>query len=84
MPHMTTPAEFHVFVDITPTKANGASREFTSCIARVHDEAAIGRAIKADLEGMRKTGGGVIEPGSVSGRTYRAFRAAWTEVAIPG
>ena len=37
-------------------------------------------AIERDKAAMRNTFGGLIEPGRTHARTYRAFRAEWTEV----
>jgi hypothetical protein len=76
------PAPYYVYVTVSPTKRNGIAKAFTSRAGVAHDEAGILKVIQDDLTEMGKTFGGLIDPVGVEGRSYRAFKAEWTEVDI--
>ena len=76
------PPRFSVYVTVKPTKRNGQSKTYTHRVGTCNDKAAIKDIVRKDKAAVRDTLGGLFEPGTTSGRTYRAFEAKWTEVPI--
>jgi hypothetical protein len=73
-----TPRPIAIFVTIV---AKG-SPPYTARIATADNESDIPRLIAEDKRAMGDTFGGLIEAASTKGRSYRAFRAVWTEIPI--
>jgi hypothetical protein len=74
------PAKFAVYVVTRPTKRNGLSRPHVSWVGATNDENVIAEIIQRDVDAIRETFGGLMEPGEIRGREYRVFRSEWTEV----
>lgn len=80
MKSLTLPPPYYVFVEISPTKKNGLRELYVGRIGTAHDAAGIRKVIADDRRAMGQTFGGLIDPVSLEGRHYRAFRAEWTEL----
>lgn len=79
-----TPRPYLVMVTVTPNGKNGIREPFTARVGFADDPKNCARLVREDLAAMGQTFGGLIEPTDTGGRTYRAFKAEWTEVPIPG
>lgn len=77
----STPAPFVIYVTVAPTRKNGLTTPHTARIGAATNLEGVKNMIADDRASARRTFGGLIEP-STSERTYRIFRAAWTEVAL--
>jgi len=82
MKPFTGPSPIYVFVTMMPTKKNGLREEYTSRVGTCREASEIAGVIAKDRAAMRNTFGGLIDPGNSSGRSYRAFKAEWTELKI--
>jgi hypothetical protein len=78
----TGPPPIYVFVTMTPNKRNGLSKTHTSRIGTCHNPEEIAGLIAEDRKAMGDTFGGLIDAPGTSGRSYRAFRAEWTEIKV--
>lgn len=78
----TKPPAIHVYVTVRPNATNGISEAFTSRIGTCSDEKEVAGIIASDLRAMGDTFGGFMEPVSTNGRSYRAFRAEWSEIKL--
>ena len=78
----TGPPPIYVFVTVTPTPKNGLSKPFTSRVGTCHKPGDIAGLIAKDRRAMNDTFGGLIDAPGTSGRSYRAFRAEWTEIKV--
>jgi len=77
-----SPPAIYVFVTVKPNGKNGLTEPFTGRVGTCQTEAEVASIIRKDLKAMGETFGGLFEPMNTSGRTYRAFRASWTELTI--
>lgn len=80
--NFTGPNPIHLYVVVRPNATNGVSKEFTARIGTCKTETEISSLIVADLEAMNDTFGGMMETVSTKGRSYRAFKATWTELDL--
>jgi hypothetical protein len=78
------PAPIAVYCTVQPTAANGLTTADTHRVKACNDESEIAAIIEEDRRAMCDTFGGLIDAPGASGRTYRAFRAVWTELPIKG
>lgn len=78
----TKPQPIHVYVTIRPTKSNGLTAPFTGRVGFCHSTEEAKRLIAADKAAMGNTFGGLVDPVSTNDRTYRAFKAEWTEIKL--
>lgn len=76
------PPAIYVFCTAKPTKKNGMTETMTWRVGTCHRESEIPAMIAKERRDMGQTFGGLIEPASMEGRTYRAFRAKWTEIEV--
>jgi len=76
------PPAIYLFVTVKPTKKNGMTETITGRVGTCQHESEIPALIAKDRRDMGQTFGGLIEPASMEGRTYRAFRAEWSEIAV--
>jgi len=76
------PATIQVYCTVEPTKRNGLKVKHTHRVANCNDESEIAGIIARDRNAMTNTFGGLIDSPGIAGRSYRAFRAEWTEIAV--
>lgn len=76
------PRAIHVYVTIEADPKRGIDEPYTGRVGTCNKPDEVKALIAADVATMRQTFGGLIEPGRTKGRTYRAFRAEWTELKI--
>ena len=78
---MTLPASFVVYVEIAPYPNCGFAGTFTSRVGPAKTLEEAHRKIADDRKAMGDTMGGLIDPVSTKGRTYRIFKSlGWEEV----
>lgn len=78
---MIQPAPYAVYVEVAPYPNCGFTGTYTSRIGPAKDLDEARRKIADDRKAMGDTMGGLIDPVSTKGRTYRVFKAAaWEEV----
>lgn len=73
------PAQYAVYVTFT---CEGTKKRLTARIGVANDAAKIPKIIADDKKAMGDTFGGLMAPVSIKGRTYRAFKADWSELTI--
>ena len=76
------PPTFTVYCTVAPTKRNSLDKPHTHRVGTTHDAKLIPGMIAEDRRAMCDTFGGLIDAPGASGRTYKAFKAEWTEVSI--
>ena len=76
------PPAIWVYVTLAPDAKKGISKPYTGRVGTCSDEAGVAKIIADDRRAMGETFGGLIAPVSTKGRTYRAFRAEWTEIKL--
>lgn len=77
------PARYQVFVEVAPKPSPDGSKNVDVYVGRVgvtNDPKKIAGIIADDIVAMRDTFGGLIEPTSTKGRTYRVFEIAAAEL----
>jgi hypothetical protein len=77
------PPLYSVYVTATPIKKNGrreAYEAYTTRLGGTDNETEIKRIIADNEKAMGNSFGGLIDTTPTHRRTYRAFRAEWTEV----
>lgn len=78
---MTKPAEYVVYVEVSPYPNCGFTGTFTSRVGPAKDLADAKKKIADDRLAMGKTFGGLIEPVTTKNRKYRVFRSlGWEEL----
>jgi hypothetical protein len=76
------PPVIQVYCTQQPTKKNGMTETMTWRAGVCQDASEVASVITKDRKAMGETFGGLIEPVSLEGRSYRAFRAEWTEIKV--
>jgi hypothetical protein len=76
------PSPIHVYVTIKPTKTNGLKEPYTGRVGLCNDMVEAKRLIASDKAAMGNTFGGLVDAVTTTDRTYRAFKAEWTEIKL--
>lgn len=79
---MKVPADYAVYVEVSPYPGCGFTEPFTARIGPAKDKADAIKKIAEDRRAMGDTFGGLIDPVSTRGRKYRVFKAAWEEINV--
>lgn len=79
----TLPRPYIVAVDIQPNKSNGLTEPlYLQRVGNADTLKDARKLIADDIRQMSETYSGLISGVSIRGRTYRIFKAEWTEVEV--
>lgn len=77
----STPRPYTVAVDIKPNKSNGLNEPlYLQRVGNANTLEDARKLIADDIRQMGETYNGLVAGVSVRGRTYRIFKAEWTEI----